>query len=307
MPGPVICIGAALIDELLLANEDIVLSSTTPATVTRSAGGVARNIAHQLALLGVPVQLVSVFGDDETGDWLKKYCLSADISLDAALTIKGPTGKYTGIIKQDGSLFAAFLSNTAIHHITPEFLESKRVLLSTGSFLLADANISKDSIEWLLTYSRESGIPFIIEPVSVAPARKLASIDLNGLYLITPNEDELPAISMEHETQSDHPVDSLLRRGVSQVWVHNGAKGSTIFSNDRSISLHARPTKVVDCTGAGDSSLSGFILGKYLGKRNDECLKIAHTLASEILQVHGAIDLQMSRSRLLTLVPKYFP
>lgn len=307
MPGPVICIGAALIDELLLANEDILLSTTTPATLTKSAGGVARNIAHQLALLGVPVQLVSVFGDDDAGDWLKKYCLNAGISLDAALTINGPTGKYTGIIKQDGSLFAAFLSNSAIHFITPEFLESQRELLSSASFLLADANISKDSIEWLLSFSRESGIPFIIEPVSVAPARKLASIDLNGLYLITPNEDELPAISMEHETQSDHPVDTLLRRGVSQVWVHNGAKGSTIFSSDKSMSLHARPINVVDCTGAGDSALSGFILGKYLGKKNDECLKIAHTLASEILQVHGAIDAQMNRDRLLTLVPKYFP
>jgi sugar/nucleoside kinase (ribokinase family) len=102
-------------------------------------------------------------------------------------------------------------------------------------------------------------------------------------------------------------VETLLRRGVSQVWVHNGAKGSTIFSSDNSMSLHALPTNVVDCTGAGDSALSGFILGKYLGKMNDECLKIAHTLASEILQVHGAIDMQMSRSRLLTLVPKYFP
>ena len=43
-----------------------------PASVTKTAGGVSRNIAHQLALLGVDVQLISVFGNDSDGDWLKQ-------------------------------------------------------------------------------------------------------------------------------------------------------------------------------------------------------------------------------------------
>ncbi len=94
---------------------------------------------------------------------------------------------------------------------------------------------------------------------------------------------------------------------VQMVWWHNGEHGSTIVTNDKTIALHAALVDVVDCTGAGDGSLSGFILGKHLGKDNMDSLKIAHTLAAEILQVNGAIAFHLDQQKLLALVPKYFP
>jgi pseudouridine kinase len=307
MSKPVICIGAALVDELFHATDKILLATTSDATVTKTAGGVSRNIAHQLGLLGVPVQLISVFGNDSDGDWLKLVCTSAGVKLDASLTIQGLTGKYTGILNVDGSLFTAFLTNAANHLITPEHLEWNRSLLETASFLLADANINVETIEWLLNFSKRTGIPFILEPVSVPPASKLAAIDLSGLYLITPNEDELPVICHEAMSSTKKQVDELLERGVKNIWLHNGIHGSTIIAKDKTTYLHASLIDVLDCTGAGDGSLSGFLLGKYLGKDDGDCLKIAHTLASEILQVNGAIATHLTQKKLLDLVPKYFP
>lgn len=307
MSRPVICIGAALVDELFHAVDKIIPASTSDATVTKTAGGVSRNIAHQLALLGVPVQLISVFGDDSDGAWLKKVCTDAGAMLDASITVEGLTGKYTGILNVDGSLFTAFLTNAANHLITPAHLEKNRGLLQTASFLLADANINTDTIDWLLAFSNQTGIPFIIEPVSVPPASKLAAVNLAGLYLITPNEDELPVICHEPLASTKKQVDELLDRGVQNIWLHNGIHGSTIISKDRNTSLHAYLVDVVDCTGAGDGSLSGFLLGKYLGKSDGDCLKIAHTLAAEILQVNGAIATHLTQQKLLDLVNKYFP
>ena len=72
MSNPVICIGAALVDELFHATGEMLLATTNEAMVTKTAGGVSRNIAHQLAILGVRVQLISVFGNDSDGDWLKQ-------------------------------------------------------------------------------------------------------------------------------------------------------------------------------------------------------------------------------------------
>lgn len=307
MSRPVICIGAALVDELFHATDKIILATTSDATVTRTAGGVSRNIAHQLALLGVPVQLISVFGNDSDGDWLKQVCRNAGVQLDAAITIDALSGKYTGILNVDGSLYTAFLTNAATHLITPEHLEWNIDLLKSASVLLCDANLSVESMEWLLGFSKTTGIPFIIEPVSVPPASKLASVDLRGLYLITPNEDELPVICHEPLPSTKKQVEELLDRGVQNVWLHNGIHGSTIISRDKSISLHASLVDVLDCTGAGDGSLSGFLLGKHLGKDDHECLKIAHTLAAEILQVNGAIATHLSQDKLLDLVPTYFP
>ncbi|MCE3281286.1 MAG: carbohydrate kinase [Chitinophagaceae bacterium] len=307
MSKPVICIGAALVDELFHATDKIIPASTSDATVTKTAGGVSRNIAHQLALLGVPVQLISVFGNDSDGNWLKQVSTSAGVKLDASLTISGLTGKYTGILNVDGSLFTAFLTNAANHLVTPEHLEKHSDLLQTATVLMADANVNVDTMEWLLRFSKSTGIPFIIEPVSVPPASKLAAVNLDGLYLITPNEDELPVICREPLSSARKHVDELLERGVQNIWLHNGIHGSTIVSKEKTISLHASLVDVLDCTGAGDGSLSGFLLGKHLGKEDMDCLKIAHTLASEILQVNGAIATHLTQEKLMALVPKYFP
>ena len=89
MSNPVICIGAAFVDELFHATGEMMIATTNDAEVTRTAGGVGRNIAHQLALLDVPVQLISVFGNDSEGDWLKKICTTAGVGLDASITKDG--------------------------------------------------------------------------------------------------------------------------------------------------------------------------------------------------------------------------
>ncbi len=307
MSKPVICIGASLVDELFHAKEELLLATTNNASVTKTAGGVSRNIAHQLALLDVPVQLISVFGYDSDGDWLKQICSAAGVQLDASITKEGLSGKYTGILNPDGSLFSAFLTNAANHLITPEHLQSHIDLLNGASYLLADANINVDTAEWLLDFSNKTKIPFVLEPVSVPPARKFKDAILNGLYLITPNEDELPVLCSEKSFFTQQQVEELLNRGVQNIWLHNGQHGSALYNKEKTITLNAPQINVVDCTGAGDGSLSGFILGKFLEKDDLDCLKLAHTLSAEILQVNGAIATHLNQEKLLTLVTKYYP
>jgi len=307
MPKPVICIGAAFVDELFHMQEEMIMGSTVPASVTKTVGGVSRNIAHQLALLGVDVQLISVFGNDSDGDWLKQTCTNANVKLDASITKEGLSGKYTAILNLDASLFTGFLTNAATNLITPQHLEKHKALLQTASYLLADANVSVDAGEWLLAFTNETGIPLILEPVSVPPARKFKDVNLSGLHLITPNEDELPVLCSEKALFTQHQIEELINKGVENVWLHNGKLGSAIYNKERSITLHAPEIEIVDCTGAGDGSLSGFILGKTLGKEDVDCLKLAHTLSAEILQVNGAIATHLDQQKLLSLVAKYYP
>ena len=307
MSKPVICIGAALVDELFHATSEMLLATTNDATVTKTAGGVNRNIAHQLALLGIPVQLITVVGNDSDEEWIKRGCYEAGVKMDASITKDGLTGKYTGILNVDGSLFSAFLTNAANHLITPEHLAAHTNLLSTASYILADANISVDTAEWLLAFSQQTGIPFILEPVSVPPARKFRHVNLGGLYMVTPNEDELPVLCSEQATMTQMQIEELLDNGVHNIWLHNGKMGSALYKKDKAITLHAPNIEVRDCTGAGDGSLTGFILGKYLNLEDIDCLKLAHTLSAEILQVNGAIATHLNQEKLLSLIHEYYP
>jgi pseudouridine kinase len=306
MSKPVICIGAALVDELFHARLPMLMHTTNEVTATRTAGGVARNIAHQLSLLQIPVQLISVFGNDADGNWLKTTSAESGMLLDASITADVPTGKYTAIINSDGSMFTALLTNAALHLITPEHLQQHAALLATAAFILVDANISVDSVNWLVQFCKQHNIRMIIEPVSVPPARKVAAANLNGLYLITPNEDELPALCSEAATTTEQQIQELLDRGIQYIWLHRGINGSALYKKTETLQLNAPNANVVDCTGAGDGSVSGFILSKYFGRDNLNSLRTAHTLSAEILQVHGAIATHLNQEKLLNLVSKYY-
>ena len=307
MPKPVICIGAAFVDELFHVKGEMMPGTTNEASLTKTAGGVSRNIANQLALLDVPVQLICVFGNDSDGDWLKQTCTKAGVKLHGSITKEGLSGKYTGILNVDGSLLTGFISNESAEMISPAHLEKNKELLKTASYLLADANITAETGEWLLEFSKQTGIPLILEPVSVPHAKKFRNIDLCGLYLVTPNEDELPELCSDNALFSQDQIEELIEKGVENVWLHNGKFGSAIYNKERSITLDAPEIEIVDCTGAGDGSLAGFILGKTLGKDDAGCLKLAHTLSAEILQVNGAIVTHLDREKLLSLVSKYYP
>lgn len=306
MSKPVICIGAALVDDLYHAHDSMMMHTTNEVTQTRTAGGVARNIAHQLSLLDIPVQLISVFGKDNDGDWLKQVCTDSGIQLDASIMDASVTGKYTALIDKDGAMFTALLTNAALHLITPEYLQKHESLLTTAAYLLVDANISVESMNWLIRFANLNSIRMIIEPVSVPPAKKIAACNFEGLYLITPNEDELPSLCSDAATTTDEQVQELLGKGIQYVWLHKGKLGSALYKKTETLQLNAPMANVVDCTGAGDGSVSGFILSKYFGKDNLNSLRTAHTLSAEILQVHGAIATHLNQEKLLNSVSKYY-
>jgi pseudouridine kinase len=306
MSKPVICIGAALVDDLYHAHDPMMMHTTNEVTQTRTAGGVARNISHQLSLLDVPVQLISVFGKDNDGDWLKQVCREAGIKLDASIMDAPVTGKYTALIDKDGSMFTALLTNAALHLVTPEHLQQHEALLATAAYILVDANISVESVNWLIRFANLNNIRVIIEPVSVPPAKKIAACNFEGLYLITPNEDELPALCSDAAVTTEEQVQELLGKGIQYVWLHKGKLGSALYKKTETLQLNAPMANVVDCTGAGDGSVSGFILSKYFGKDNLNSLRTAHTLSAEILQVHGAIATHLSQEKLLNSVSKYY-
>jgi len=58
--GPVVCLGASLVDLTFRCDLEPVLHTSNPSQMHRSPGGVVRNIAHHLALLGTPVELLTV-------------------------------------------------------------------------------------------------------------------------------------------------------------------------------------------------------------------------------------------------------
>ena len=284
--NPVVCIGAALIDESYRCENQPLPGTSNPAILHRTAGGVARNIAHHLALLGNPVELISHFGNDPEGQWLMDQCTASGIGLSHALVNDTPTGRFVALLSPGGDLFTGAVSTHFETLITPAFLQTRIPVLQEASLLQIDCNLSAESLNWLLQFSRNEKIPCIIEPVSVPKAARLKKIDLNGILLITPNRDEMAAII---DDTGDDPVQNFLDSGVRYLWLRKGKEGSVLYSDHFQFKLSAPEVQIIDTTGAGDAALAGWIHAWLRDQKPEDCVRYGQSMAALILQINGAI------------------
>ena len=74
---PVLVIGGAAVDIVGRLKSELQTDTSNPAQIRYSFGGVARNVAENLARLGQPVRLITVVGEDEAaaGFWKCWYRL----------------------------------------------------------------------------------------------------------------------------------------------------------------------------------------------------------------------------------------
>ena len=57
-------IGGANVDLIATLNDAFIAADSNPGHIDAGYGGVARNIAHNLSLLGARTQLLTIFGGD---------------------------------------------------------------------------------------------------------------------------------------------------------------------------------------------------------------------------------------------------
>ena len=89
LPGsrPIACIGAANLDRKLRSLATLTMGTSNPARQDESFGGVARNIAENLARLGAPVSLTTAIGDDSSGRALLAHAEAAGIDTRGTLKL----------------------------------------------------------------------------------------------------------------------------------------------------------------------------------------------------------------------------
>lgn len=249
------------------ANMDLKARSRTRATPQTSnpghgsmaPGGVARNIAENLARLGDRVHLVSVVGRDPLGEALLSQTVAAGVRIEHVTRTDRPTGTYTAVLDADGELLVAIADMEATSEIGPELLHSARDLIASAGVLVLDGNLSRETLEHALDLS--GGVRTIFEPVSVPKAAGLKEAVDDRVYAVTPNRDELAALTglpTRTDRQVRRAIAALHKRGVELVWVRLGDRGSLLATTEESIEIPALSASVEDVTGAGDAMLAAF-------------------------------------------------
>ena len=233
-----------------------VAADSNPGTVSVSLGGVGRNIAHNLSLMGTDVRLLTAYGDDIHGHRVAASCSELGIDLSHARRISGgTTSTYLYLMDEQGEMVLAVSDMEICKKITPTYLSAHLGLLQNAQVIICDANIPEESLIYL---AENCAVPLFCDPVSTVKAEKLRPI-LHKIHTLKPNRLEAELLSgVKIETTEDvaKAADALLALGVHRVFISMGADGVYAAMDSQRILLPNLPGNAVNTTGCGDAFMA---------------------------------------------------
>ena len=303
----VLVVGGANMDYKHQLFENSKLETSNPSQTQSSAGGVGRNIAQNLAQLGINVEFLSVIGLDPLGEQLLNETRATGVQTRDVKRSQTHTGTYSAILEPNGELVIAIAAMDILEELDSEYLQSKQPLLEHASFIVIDSNIPESSLSMLVEIARERDWQLIIDPVSVAKAKKVRHIlGKSSIHTLTPNQAEL-AVLVNKNVNTDQDIleacQDLHANDVINVWVRLGSRGG-LFSSHTGEShwIAALRTKVTDVTGAGDAALAGYLYAVMQGETLEQACYYGQATASLTLSTHHTVNPELNPQKLKKLV-----
>jgi pseudouridine kinase len=269
------CIGGIALDLRGTLRVPLVAGASNHGELREDFGGVARNVAQNLARLGCQVALASRVGDDEFGRRMVQHAAGCGIDTSLVTTSPSRTASYTAILDRSGELIVGLDDFDICQEITPEHLEPALPRLREAALWFLDTNLPGPTIEWLL--DQAGAIPVAVDAISPARAERLVPL--------------LPRLGYLFCNAAQAAITGPPLTGI----VSDGANGITIRAGGAVQYLPALAARVRDVTGAGDALISGTLFGLSLGWNLVEAARLglaaaAITVESEYAAVPGLTE-----------------
>ena len=237
----------------------LVQKDSNPGTVTMRPGGVGRNIAHDLRLLGLEVSLVAPIGGDVYASAVVDSCQALGIDLSMAPVFKDMrSSTYLYITDENGDMELAVSDMELCSALTPELVAPILPRLQAGA-VVVDANLPPETIAYICNHCP---IPVYADPVSTVKALKLQPV-LHRLAAIKPNALEAECLTGQRDPE--RAALALVDRGVQRVFISLGAQGMIAADKKELLRLPGLATQVVNSTGAGDAATAAIVLAGIRG------------------------------------------
>ena len=255
----VVVVGGINVDICGKSLGPLLARDSNPGQVRISLGGVGRNIAHNLRLLDVPVEMLTALGDDLYARQAEKDCLRLGIGLDRARRVPGGrSSTYLAIEGPEGDMELALCDDRLTRSVTPEYLAENRKLLEGAAAVAVDTNLPAEALAWL---AEHCGAPIFADTVSMTKAEKLRPL-LGKLFLLKPNRLEaelLSGVPIRDRNSLELAAAKLLATGLQRVCVSLGSQGVYCAWGTERCLAPCPPTELVNASGGGDAMMAGFL------------------------------------------------
>ncbi len=292
--GHVLVIGSAGINIKGHPQQAVTIETPNAGIVRQTVGGVARNIAENLARLEIDTVLLTAVGRDHAGRRVLRRCQDAGVDTSRVRIVDGQrTGTYLAVLRPDERLLVAISDFAVLAAIDASYLLECEDLFAGAAMLVIDATLDEAALATVFELAGRYRVRVCADPTTPRLAGRLRPY-LNRLYMVSPNAAEIASLCDLESPAHDHETAvaaarQLVTLGVEIAVVTLGENGLAYADSSGGGYIRAIQTQVVDPTGAGDAFSGGVIFGLLNDVQVDEAMRLGATAASLTLQSQQAV------------------
>lgn len=266
----VLVLGASIVDILGFSQNTYKQKDSIPGKIKISLGGVCRNIAENMARVGVNTKFISILGDDEQGRNILEHSKIMGYNMEHSLLLENRrTPTYMAVLDENGEMVSAIVDMHCLDEMDEDFIDSKKEIICNSEYTFLDADNPKLMEHILTTYSEKT--KFVLDPVSAVKAEKIKHL-IKYFHTIKPNRYEteiLCGFKINNDDDLIKAGEYFLSLGIKNVFISLDEDGIFYTNGTEQGRVKASAVKVKNTTGAGDS----FVAGVGYGYMNNLSLK----------------------------------
>ena len=285
----IVVIGAVFVDIKGYPESNFVPSGRNAGRVEQVHGGVARNVAEDIANCELRPTFVSLVDDSGTGHDVIRKLRDHKVNTDYIRTTRDGMGTWLAVFDNDGDVYSSISKRPDLMAIADILDERGDEIISQADSIVIEICVDKEIVKrvFRLAQKYNKKVFAVVANMGIALQRRdfLQSIDC----FVCNIQEAGMLFSDDYTDKTKEEMVEILSKKVIAAQIPSmiitmGGNGA-VFADKFGYKGHcpARRVEVKDTTGAGDSFCAGVAIGLTYGKSLEEACEIGAHLAASVI------------------------
>lgn len=285
----IIVIGAVFVDIKGFPDGKYIPDGRNAGRIEYVHGGVARNVAEDIANAGLTPVYLGITDDSPLGDAVKKRLAERGVDISRMLTEPDGMGTWLAVFDETGDV-AGSISKRPDMLPVAKLLEEKgdEIFASAGSAVL-EFDLDEEIIRETLELGEKHGVPVVglVSNMTLALERR-DYLSRLSCFICNRQEAEM-LFGADHTGKTPDELakilaDEVRALGIPAMIVTLGEEGAVWADKDGCGHCPARKARVIDTTGAGDAFCAGVSCGLTCGRKLAEAVDLGAAFAALVIE-----------------------
>ncbi|MBQ0060084.1 MAG: carbohydrate kinase family protein [Lachnospiraceae bacterium] len=253
-------------------------------------GGVARNVAEDIANVELKPTFVGLIDTGDTGDAVLAKLKRHKVDTRFVRQLPNGMGTWLAVFDEKGQLAGSVSQRPDLRPIEDIIIENEKEIFSNASAIVLELDLEIEVCTRIFNLAEQYGLPVftVISNMSIAMEHREF---FSRMHCFVCNQQEAGQLFFENydaltpEEMLKILPEKVHHLGVPRMVVTMGEQGAVYVDTIKNESgiVPAKNVQVMDTTGAGDAFFSGTTIGLTYGKSLREACQIGTTLAASVI------------------------